>query len=910
MIFKSLSKIAITTLTASVTGTGVIVPTATYIVKNIKNENNNKENNSKVLLPSNTNGTIAFNSIDEAVDYVLKNEQTLSTLKNSAYIGDFSDVGATNKVNLKKVHELGDNQLLPAYKMANGQFTSDINQAISSFVGAPISNYKDANGNIHSDYTKAKEINKYISETRNVWGVSFYEIKDYSSNKTIRINPLNKEDIATFKKIAIRNLSNSSSGFTIDKVYQNNLLDGTIFVPASDVLVSQTSRDDMISTVFDIMNVLSQEKDKYTYNFDVQLANNASVLSEYKYIPDKNANAQFMKTKSTSPSYQKYIDMHYTVYRGNFEKLDQEKFNEYASKFINPQEFKASAKQTSKAMYIYEEYKGVFGGLTCSNRSYDGWNYEIDVGGQNVGFSLSRELSDYDNDRYCGFDSQVVGLNEFTPNMKANIYTMLNVTTNQDVINTEEVVKKVADILKEKLIFKGIDHNWYKTNKDIIESINDSVDKYAKRIVTTFLSATRSTSLSWNSNASLITKSVTDNLTNTANSTIDSKLAELRTIVDKNWWVQDLYNSGVLEEISSFANAISQQLDPVLKKQSYIISYNGVPTFMIEDTDKISSRALYTSSDISSALDSWLNSGQYDGSLMVNLSNKLKYDEGAKTVVYAKERESLTTYDTNNFPSQHADTFKYIRNNGGYSESDLTRGQNLLLSNSDSQELLRNDTGVESAINLYNKNIDKMINLNNSQYVNSVESQNICDLDVLRLYKPQSKYQDKRNFLVNPLPVYYGVLRAYNGTFNPAVANRSIIVHQSEVDQLSNYVEPSVVPVVEISGKKYIISELVNGEDSILNGSVEDLKENLINYLLKYMKADESKVYLSNNGNDSLENRQILVDSTIRNVTTVKLNLGALKDDLFVEKELAFLWYNDLVDYVKAVLIKANAVYQ
>ena len=63
-------------------------------------------------------------------------------------------------------------------------------------------------GNLNQETTNNLEAEAVNKKGVRFDEIAYYEVNDSTNNKTVQINPLNKEDIAVFQKIAFDNINN------------------------------------------------------------------------------------------------------------------------------------------------------------------------------------------------------------------------------------------------------------------------------------------------------------------------------------------------------------------------------------------------------------------------------------------------------------------------------------------------------------------------------------------------------------------------------------------------------------------------------------------------------------------------------------------------------------------------------
>ncbi len=117
----------------------------------------------------------------------------------------------TKKVDISKLRPFDwknpHNRISPAWINALGQHVRSYDEAKNSFInlGLVRNFYADTCGKLYLTYEEAEAVNKKGVKFDEI---AYYEVEDSANNKIVKINPLNKEDIAVFKKIAFDNINN------------------------------------------------------------------------------------------------------------------------------------------------------------------------------------------------------------------------------------------------------------------------------------------------------------------------------------------------------------------------------------------------------------------------------------------------------------------------------------------------------------------------------------------------------------------------------------------------------------------------------------------------------------------------------------------------------------------------------
>jgi hypothetical protein len=163
------------------------------------NANNNGNNEFKYLFNNKY-----YDSLDDITNELVNNNQYIN---DDLYYGDAGNAifdHQTNQLNINELKKFDQNKISSAYVNAFGGYEQDFNKAKKSFVNEGLVKYKyqDTKGVLHSSYSEAqREILKGIKVDETV----FYEVYDKKENTTVKINPLNKDDINKMKEITLRN---------------------------------------------------------------------------------------------------------------------------------------------------------------------------------------------------------------------------------------------------------------------------------------------------------------------------------------------------------------------------------------------------------------------------------------------------------------------------------------------------------------------------------------------------------------------------------------------------------------------------------------------------------------------------------------------------------------------------------
>ena len=233
----------ISTLTASVLAIPVIGSTVTALTTSITNKLNEDSiitrNSYKYLWQGKY-----YNSYQDIVNHIL-NTSTDVVIGLEQYYGDVKNAifdQETKKIDITKLRPFDwqnpHNRISPAWINALGQYVRSYDEAKNSFInlGLVRNFYADACGKLYLTYEEAEAVNKKGVRFDEI---AYYEVNDSTNNKTVQINPLNKEDIAVFQKIAFDNINN----INIDNFFAFGLLQETNQAKSSN-LKTFTSLDE------------------------------------------------------------------------------------------------------------------------------------------------------------------------------------------------------------------------------------------------------------------------------------------------------------------------------------------------------------------------------------------------------------------------------------------------------------------------------------------------------------------------------------------------------------------------------------------------------------------------------------------------------------------------------------------
>lgn len=860
--------------------------------------------------------TLWFYNANDAVDFILgnakyNNEYSGNSVSHQTYIGDIdkSIIDYQNGIiSLDNLYKYNKNNVYDAYKTISGSYVPDPYEAARSYLQNYRTLYQDDNGDLHERQSDAIRINKEIAENQMVIGVQYYEIYDKKLNKTFQINPLNYQDIETFKKIAIRNLGDD--GFDILQLFGTS----DKFVPANAFFNQNLSSLDI---VYDLLKIFANAMDKVKYNLDVSLQNSTSTVRSNGYLrvfrtgSDYYGNYYYSHKWEYGDNYQVNANLGYQVYvwddskndyvaqnKISFKNLSYDELQNEANIFINRNAFlgEADIRKNNRKAYFYS-------GKNLATQYYfedfNGYTYILNTKNKKVCFKpiVPSKAEGY---QY----GHVLSLMDASDKNKRISTFNTNISANYDSLNLNTLKKEVKNVIfKSFLKSNNFAQYLIELNNEDASSLINFLDKeitnLASKLVQSFcFSLDNGTNIETDEDFNSITRNIADNFIDIEQNAKANRLNNFKNV----WWFKGMNNSKVFETLNqSILNILNALYSKKEVNQNIAITYNNVPVFLVEDLDK--KLSINNKSTIINELKKWADGNEYDGNYLVNISSQIRYDSIIKNFSMSKDNFSITEFDTDS-PS----IIPTLKNSDLFTNSEINKFQHLLLSSLDDPQLFKNDTGIESAINLYNDNIRKITTLPNAEiYINKIDKDTLVDSkNVLRLYKETDFLGD---FESNPLPVRYGELKSYTGIFNPSVADKILFTYQSEKEASIKYKDPKEVPIVDINGKSYYLAHIANGPNSaIITGNFEQLVNNATNSIVSKLKPSDDYVFYEDDSTGTLN----LIKNNKQTVSTLNLNGKLYKkywpSGLVNFDVLNFTNYKSLCEYVR-ILVERKGTY-
>ncbi len=800
----------------------------------------------------------------ETYDDALKDLMSQTDVNYSTFVGKMGRPNANGEI--PNIHELklfDSNKKQIAYNGKNNIKYPSKKEAAQSYLTDIRTYYQDNAGNLYDNKLHAESSNKELKQSEAL-GVYYYKIYDASLDKEFNINPINQKDIQMFKKIALRNLvSNKSSAFkasygvtlaninytNIDYLFNGNKNNGI------DI------KDVALNTINQIMHILAQEKDKVTYNMNVKIADqgNYALLESTRvrkrvvthHPSGDNIHWYPADAGPGTKDYKETNILKYNIYKDDsivdrlvINNLKSEDVKNTATLFRNRDTFLKNSQKFDDRVNISlhaHDNTGKFHYALNNN-----WKltipttkqvFDIRTNGQSV-LPGNPELNKYSfqhkTDRLL---SDTNGYND--------IHFNFDVTVNDEEIvkSKNETIKALTQTIFDNFIFvsKDIKDSFVKQNKE--ETFLVAAEQTAKNIFNSFISALHSSNF----------LGKFDDIHPTIESAADlfyvgNEPSKVQTILNnsKVWWIKYLNNS------NAFSNAFSEllrNLAPVKNQTAdnfIYITYNNIPVFKVarpenENLLTLRDELVLIQKDI---LD---NESDAKWKEIINISSDILPSTNSKGFMIDSSvpKQINWTFDEKEWTKLGNFTIDKTHN-----VAELNKRQHLLVSPLDKPESLRNDAGIEAALNLYNIHAAKIAKVRNESaeaYVNRIEEDSYGTNEVLRLFEPN--ITDQTSYKASPLRVYYGEIKTKTGTFNPSLYSRVVYSYLYEKEAATNgSTIPLEVPVVHLADKVFPLANIANNvfdKNYIVissSGSTHSLEMLLLNataVLMEYIQPDE-----------------------------------------------------------------------
>ena len=791
----------------------------------------------------------------------------------------------TKKVDISKLRPFDwqnpHDRISPAWINALGQHVRSYDEAKNSFInlGLVRNFYADTCGKLYLTYEEAEAVNKKGVKFDEI---AYYEVEDSANNKTVQINPLNKEDIAVFKKIAFDNINN---------ININNYFDFDLFKE-----VNQTKSTDIKSfasldeknEIFGLTNkelndilseIISNSMKEWIMNLRVDvhlsLLNHNGTLSQNYSFTSSNSNwveSIPSDTGTTWNDINKRRD-------GLFKQIKIKDLGIFNS-FLEENAFYSQNDLENNMIQIntYEQLVGIFNqrrskwaDITLSKKLWEGLN-----NAPTEDIVVNLQCEGWDESWKPGLDVDIL---RHGSNNGAQLYFGVQIQKNdyfvKDKINNQYITKLNTKTLFntnniEQSIFQKITKD-YIDKSTTLRKYSDEVKNDLKQIIDLINNDTTTTEI--DNNGVIEKQSVRDDAFNRV--ALNNKL------------LQTFYTIYVKESMKS-SNHSDMNEYRAFKKESptfFNLNYNSSLNNLFEFN--------FTNKNIEKDNFTYLNNCLTNYILNTKLNNYSQVIKYKNMPIFsidliAKNPDVLNIYNSNltileqlkefyriNFNSPKIikvdnisnynwnvnldqSTYFYDLNNTITNiETDSSTNRKIFSIDQSSQyvpigwEMTTKDSkikikdGIYGALNTYNNNI---LSLNNieystySDYVNGHANNNnvISANDILVL-----KEYDKDNDLVKNQEAIYGkYLRGYSFSetlFNPSFASKTIndnklvlnAITEDELRKKMMYALPSKITIIfDISGK--IRNPGVNSDGIIdtSNPAIYDSEQNIINNLM------------------------------------------------------------------------------
>lgn len=827
----------------SILTTGIVSGLPAMVVPILSTSGNdvkvNKNSNSLTTMRNNVsfNGN-NYDSADAAIQDVLK-----KNVETKEYLGDVDTATSTsnqNAIDLSRLVEKNGetiNKMTKAYKTLSGSYTSDYREAQKSYVKDAVYSYVDSNGKSYDSQNDALNVMKNnIDSYSNTIG--YYTVKDYSQKgKEVNINPLNSTDVKTLKQIAIKNISNTNSSFTLNRYvagtdgkYQKNNFQGK-----TDLEI-QTLINNIEKGVTDIVK------------------NNMWINTNLSVVPDKT---------TVGMKYRKAFLGSYTTY------TDTVKFNwtiketgnsngSYYSDIIKDSDYLTTYnKMLNKFNVTYPGMGWKYGywqpyqNLQSTNKIF-GKTFDISLdNGQNIFKKHDYYYKTKDQAGFLGTGKLVnatFGLGFNQSNFKSKMDNDSSFKKDMET-KASDVKTKVETYLKAELSKAGtIDTS----TQTLISSIGDT----AKNLILTDVIG----------NTNLSVSSVKSS---------DQVKVQLDKINDMLLTKFDATNTKLTTTISNHLHNAYQRTESTTITDNnviYTIDYNGVPLFRVSKElykDIINSDSSFKVNPVDSlkkylsttVLSQATSTSAWDKIYknLVNVSNLLDLD---KTTYTGFTKNSIDKYGESGGKQDvtldsstisQLDVKKVSSNylsNTGISEAQLKKSLNINEQNDIGY--LNSTFGTYQAIYEYNKTLEKYSKLStiSDNLKKDTKDNAISDADSIILLYGSDK---------TPLNIKFGSYLNFGYQFNPSLSTNEHDIYNSKEKLTNDFIAKNLgSPKKKVTFSDYdgtvLASEVIDSVDGNYQTAVEQVYQNAINKVqvpsqseyIFYRNDDETQTLIKN----------------------------------------------------------------
>ncbi len=851
----------------------------------------------------------------------------------------------TKKVDISKLRPFDwqnpHDRISPAWINALGQHVRSYDEAKNSFInlGLVRNFYADTCGKLYLTYEEAEAVNKKGVKFDEI---AYYEVEDSANNKTVQINPLNKEDIAVFKKIAFDNINNININNYFDfdlfkEVNQAKSTDIKSFASLNEKNeifgLSNKELNDILSDI--ISNSMREWIMNLRVDVHLSLLNHNGTLSQNYSFTSSNSNWVESIASDTGTTWNGINQRR----DGLFKQIKIKDLGIFNS-FLEENAFYSQNDLENNMIQIntYEQLVGIFNqrrskwaDITLSKKLWEGlnnaptedivvnlqcegwdesWKPGLDVDilrhGSNNGAQLYFGVQIQKNDYFIKEkinNQYITKLNTKTLFNTNNIEQSIFQKITKDYIDKSTTLRKYSDEVKNDLkqIIDLINNDTTTTeidNNGVIEKQSVRDEAFNKVVLNNELLKTFYT---------IYVKESMKGIHHSDKNDSDKNEYEAFNKKSQTFFNPDnisLFEYNFTNEISNFTylnNCLTNYiLNTKLNNYSQVIKYKNMPIFSI---------------DLIAKNPNVLNIYNSNLTILEQLKEFYRINFNSPKIIKV---DNISNYNWNVNLDQS--TYFYDLNNAITNvETDSSTNRKIFSVDRSSQyipigwEMTTKDSkikikdGIYGALNAYNNNI---LSLNNieystySDYVNGHANNNnvISANDILVL-----KEYDKDNDLVKNQEAIYGkYLRGYSFSetlFNPSFASKTIndnklvlnAITEDELRKKMMYALPSKITIIfDISGK--IRNPGVNSDGIIdtSNPAIYDSEQNIINNLMwtTIVEKDPHKsFYLEDDGTYTL------IDNTVNAIYPLYWN----------GKTNYFASYEDAKNYLLE-LIKLEAI--
>ena len=784
----------------------------------------------------------------------------------------------TKKVDISKLRPFDwqnpHDRISPAWINALGQHVRSYDEAKNSFInlGLVRNFYADTCGKLYLTYEEAEAVNKKGVKFDEI---AYYEVEDSANNKTVQINPLNKEDIAVFKKIAFDNINN---------ININNYFDFDLFKEAtqskSTDIKSFASLDEK-NEIFGLSNkelndilsdIISNSMKEWIMNLRVDvhlsLLNHNGTLSQNYSFTSSNSNwveSIHSDTGTTWNGINKRRD-------GLFKQIKIKDLGIFNSFLDLDTMLNRDLKKDNIYVYMGEQRVGWLDQIRSKyidiTLNKDLWAGLDNAPTQDIIVNIHCEGEDLSDRPGADVDILYPGTRDgaelyFGVQIQENDYFIKEEINNEYItkLNTKTLFN--TDDIEKQSIFQKITKE-YIDNSDKFKKYSDEMKNDLKNIIDLINNDT--TTIEVDNNGVIEKQSVRDEAFNKI--MMSSKFSEtfysiyikesMKSIHHDDKKDYKGFNSSSVtffnpDKISSFIYNFTNEinnftylnscltnyiLNTKLNNYSQVIKYKNMPIFSI---------------DLIAKNPNVLNIYNSNLTILEQLKEFYRINFNSSKIIKV---DNISNYNWNVNLDQ-ATYFYDLNNTITNIETDTSTNRKIFSIDQSTQyvpigwEMTTKDSkikikdGIYGALNAYNNNILSLTNIEYSTYSNYVNGHannnnviNANDILVLKEY-------DKSNDLVKNQEAIYGkYLRGYSFSetlFNPSFASKTIndnklvlnAITEDELRKKMMYALPSKITIIfDISGK--IRNPGVNSDGIIdtSNPAIYDSEQNIINNLM------------------------------------------------------------------------------